>query len=136
LIRGNVQVALDPLVPFERFSVGGSSSVRGYRQNQEVRDSGYSLRTDVRVPVLRAPTGRTVLRIGPFVDSGRSWTRGRGEDSSHAQLASVGVEMAWSPSPRFRFEFNYGYRLIDVTQFGESSLQDHGVEFRVVAATF
>ncbi len=136
LIRGNVQVALDPLVPFERFSVGGSSSVRGYRQNQEVRDSGYSLRTDVRVPVLRAPSGRTVLRIGPFVDSGRSWTRGRGEDSSHAQLASVGVEMAWSPSPRFRFEFNYGYRLIDVTQFGESSLQDHGVEFRVVAATF
>jgi len=136
LVRGNVQVALDPLVPFERFSVGGSASVRGYRQNQEVRDSGYSLRVDARFPLLREPSGRTVLRVGPFVDSGRSWTYGRGEASSHVQLASVGAEAAWSPLPSLRFEFIYGYRLLAVAQFGETALQDHGVEFRVVAATF
>ncbi|MDE0884128.1 MAG: BamA/TamA family outer membrane protein [Myxococcota bacterium] len=136
LVRGNVQVALDPLVPFERFSVGGSSSVRGYRQNQEVRDSGYSLRVDARFPLIREPSGRTVLRVGPFVDSGRSWTTDRGENSSHVQLASVGVEAVWSPSPRLRFEFIYGYRLLAVAQFGETALQDHGIEFRIVAATF
>jgi hemolysin activation/secretion protein len=136
LVRGNVQIALDPLVPFERFSVGGSASVRGYRQNQEVRDSGYSLRVDARFPLIREPSGRTVLRVGPFVDSGRSWTTDRGVNSSHVQLASVGGEAVWSPSPSFRFEFIYGYRILAVAQFGETALQDHGIEFRVVAATF
>ena len=136
LARGNVQLALDPLLPFERFSVGGRSSVRGYRENQEVRDNGYSLGFDARIPLLRAPSGRTLLRAGPFVDAGRSWTEQRGEGGSHVDLVSVGIAAAWIPSSRLRFEFNYGIRLISVEQGGETSLQDHGVEFRVVAATF
>ncbi len=134
--RGNVQLALDPLLPFERFSVGGRSSVRGYRENQEVRDNGYSLGLEARIPILRAPSGRTVLRVGPFFDSGRSWTEQRGDESSHVDLASVGLEAVWSPSPRLRFEFVYGFRLIDVEEAGDKSLQDYGIEFRVVAATF
>jgi hemolysin activation/secretion protein len=134
--RGNVQLALDPLLPFERFSVGGRSSVRGYRENQEVRDNGYSLGLEARIPILRAPSGRTVLRVGPFFDSGRSWTEQRGDESSHVDLASVGLEAVWSPSSRLRFEFVYGIRLIDVEEAGDKSLQDYGIEFRVVAATF
>jgi hemolysin activation/secretion protein len=134
--RGNVQLALDPLLPFERFSVGGRSSVRGYRENQEVRDNGYSLGLEARIPILREPSGRTVLRVGPFFDSGRSWSEPRGEETSHVDLASVGLAAVWSPSPRLRFEFVYGYRLIDVEEAGDKSLQDYGIEFRVVAATF
>ena len=77
-----------------------------------------------------------MLRVGPFFDSGRSWSEPRGEDTSHVDLASVGLEAVWSPSPRLRFEFVYGFRLIDVKEAGEKSLQDYGIEFRVVAATF
>jgi hemolysin activation/secretion protein len=136
LLRGNVQIALDPLLPFERFSVGGRSSVRGYRENQEVRDNGYSLGLEARIPILRSPAGRTLLRVGPFIDMGRSWTEPRDEETSHADLASLGVEAVWSPSPKLRFEFIYGIRLIPVDERGETSLQDYGIEFRVVAATF
>ncbi len=135
-LRANVQLALDPLLPFERFSVGGRFSVRGYRENQEVRDNGYSLGLEARIPVLRAPSGRTLLRVGPFVDSGRSWSEPREDPGSPVNLASVGVEAVWSPSPRLRFELIYGYRLLSVTEAGEKSLQDYGIEFRVVAATF
>ena len=135
-MRANVQLALDPLLPFERFSVGGRFSVRGYRENQEVRDNGYSLGLEARIPVLRAPSGRTLLRVGPFVDSGRSWSEPREDAGSPVNLASIGVEAVWSPSPRLRFELIYGYRLLSVTEAGEKSLQDYGIEFRVVAATF
>ena len=135
-MRANVQLALDPLLPFERFSVGGRFSVRGYRENQEVRDNGYSLGFEARIPVLRAPSGRTILRVGPFVDSGRSWSEPRADTGSPVNLASIGVEAVWSPSPRLRFELIYGYRLLSVTEAGEKSLQDYGIEFRVVAATF
>lgn len=136
LARGTVQIALDPLLPFERFSVGGRSSVRGYRENQEVRDNGYSLGFEARIPLLRSPAGRTLLRAGPFVDMGRSWTEPDRKETSHVDLASIGVEAVWTPSPRLRFEFIYGIRLISVEERGEKSLQDYGVEFRVVAATF
>lgn len=135
-VRANVQLALDPLLPFERFSLGGSSSVRGYRQNQEVRDNGYSLGLEARFPLIREPSGRTVLRAGPFVDAGRSWTEQRGEDSSQVDLASIGVEAVWAPTPQLSFQFIYGIRLIPVPERGEMSLQDHGVEFRVVAGRF
>jgi hemolysin activation/secretion protein len=134
--RANVQLALDPLLPFERFSLGGSSSVRGYRQNQEVRDNGYSLGLEARFPLIREPSGRTVLRAGPFVDTGRSWTEQRGEDTSRVDLASIGVEAVWTPTPQLSFQFIYGIRLIPVPERGEVSLQDHGVEFRVVAGRF
>ena len=134
--RFNVQLALDPLLPFERFSLGGSSSVRGYRQNQEVRDNGYSLGLEARFPILREPSGRTVLRVGPFIDTGRSWTEPRGEDTSHVDLASIGVEAVWTPTSQLTFQFIYGIRLIPVPLRGETSLQDHGVEFRVVAGRF
>ena len=134
--RFNVQLALDQLLPFERFSLGGSSSVRGYRQNQEVRDNGYSLGLEARFPLIREPSGRTVLRAGPFVDSGRSWTEPRGDNTSQVDLASIGVEALWTPTPQLSFQFIYGIRLIPVPERGETSLQDHGVEFRVVVGRF
>jgi len=40
LLRLDVQLATDPLLPLEQFAVGGPESVRGYVENQYVRDSG------------------------------------------------------------------------------------------------
>ena len=77
-----------------------------------------------------------MLRVGPFIDTGRSWTEPRGEDTSHVDLASIGVEAVWTPTSQLTFQFIYGIRLIPVPLRGETSLQDHGVEFRVVAGRF
>ena len=114
LLRGSAQLALDPLLPFERFSVGGYYSVRGYRENQLVRDNGFSFGLDARLPLRRTPAGRTLLRAGPFVDVGRSWNQGRGVTEGKKTLASVGVAVAWWPWPWLRAEFSYGARLVDI----------------------
>jgi len=106
LLRGSAQLALDPLLPFERFSVGGYYSVRGYRENELVRDNGFSFGLDLRLPLRRTPDGRTLLRAGPFVDVGRSWNQERGVTEGKKTLASVGVAVAWWPWPWLRAEFS------------------------------
>jgi len=40
LFRANIQLSRDPLLPFEKFTIGGINSVRGYRKDALVRDYG------------------------------------------------------------------------------------------------
>jgi len=136
LLRGSAQLALDPLLPFERFSVGGYYSVRGYRENELVRDNGFSFGLDLRLPLRRTPDGRTLLRAGPFVDVGRSWNQERGVTEGKKTLASVGVAVAWWPWPWLRAEFSYGARLVDIDRPDDDSLQDHGIDFRLFATAW
>jgi hemolysin activation/secretion protein len=133
VLRGSGQLALDPLLPFERFSVGGYYSVRGYRENQLVRDNGVSLGLDVRLPLWRSAAGRTVLQAGPFVDFGRSWNHPDRRRHGAETLGSTGVAVAWSPWSWLRAEFTYGAQLADVERPNRKSLQDHGIGFRIFA---
>ena len=131
--RGSVQLAFDPLLPFERYSVGGYYSVRGYRENQMVRDNGYALGVELSLPLKVDPSGRSVFRVGPFADFGRSWSHDRGGLGGDADLASVGVNAMWSPLEWLRVEFSYGAQLLEVVPVGNEGLQDHGISFRVFA---
>ena len=133
-LRGNVQLALDPLLPFERYSVGGVTSVRGYRENLLIRDNGYSMGLTAILPLRRDANGRNQLAAGPFVDFGRSWNHGRGGTPGPQNLASIGAVALWSPRSWLRFELAYGAQLRDVTAPGEQGIQDHGVAFRVFAS--
>ena len=134
--RGSTQLALDPLLPFERFSVGGYYSVRGYRENQLVRDNGFSFGFDARLPLRRTPAGRVLLRAGPFADVGRSWNQGRGVSEGKKTLASVGIAVTWWPWPWLRAEFSYGARLVDIDRPEHGALQDHGIDFRLFATAW
>jgi hemolysin activation/secretion protein len=42
VLRNDLQLAKDPLLPLEQFTVGGASTVRGYRENQLVKDKTHS----------------------------------------------------------------------------------------------
>ena len=132
-LRGNVQLALDPLLPFERYSLGGAASVRGYRENQLIRDNGYSLGLTAILPLRRDVNSRSVLAVGPFVDFGRAWSHGRSGTPPSQDLASIGAVAMWAPWPWLRLEFSYGAKLIDVATLGNGSIQDHGIGFRVFA---
>lgn len=134
--RGYVQLALDPLVPFERFSVGGRYSVRGYRQNQLVSDSGYTLSFEARYPLLRAPNGRSTLQIVPFIDVGRGWFRGRGGEPPGESLAGAGIGLVWRPTDWCYAELFYGSDIWDVAETGSRDLQDHGISFRLSVMSF
>jgi hemolysin activation/secretion protein len=136
MVRGDVQLAFDSLVPFERFSVGGRYSVRGYRQNQTVTDSGFSIGFEARYPVLRKPSGAPILQIVPFVDVGRGWNHGRGGVPEPQNMAGAGVGLVWHPTSWLRAELFYGSDIWDVAEHGDESLQDRGIYFQLSAFSF
>jgi hemolysin activation/secretion protein len=135
--RGDLQLAADPLFSIEQFSLGGHASVRGYRENQLVRDNGAALSLEVRVPVWRRPDGTSVLQVAPFVDYGRGWDHHDRAISPADTLASVGVGLRWRPLAWLAADLYWGYPLEDVPDPPEDdALQDQGLHFQVRATAF
>jgi len=109
IARFDAQVADDALVGIEKFSVGGMRTVRGYRENQYVRDNGLIASVEVRIPIWRDRNGRTIAQLAPFFDYGRSWNN---ENITHKEeLASVGVGIRLSPWDWLHGELYWGGRL-------------------------
>lgn len=132
-VRTSAQFASDPLLALEKFSVGGHTTVRGYRENQLVRDSAVVATVELAIPVFVDDDGRPTrdLSITPFADYGVGWD----EDSAslvsrRMSLASVGIGLRWRPSPNWVVRADYGHALDDVVTPTES-LQDKGLQFSV-----
>jgi hemolysin activation/secretion protein len=133
LFRTDVQLANQGLLPLEKFSVGGASSVRGYRENELTRDNGLITSLEWRVPLmrLRVPylsqeTDDGLLQLAPFFDYGRAWNSGN-ETLFPKSISSVGLGLRWSPSQKIWGEVYWGKPLRDLPGLGD--LQDKGWHF-------
>jgi hemolysin activation/secretion protein len=126
LARATVQWSPDRLVPMERFALGGISTVRGYRENQVVRDQGYSLTVEVRYPLLDRPAEPHRLYLVPFFDAGAAWNRGESQQA----LRSVGLGINWQ-FRKLSAELYYGVQLVDPDVETSGDLQDEGIHFQV-----
>ncbi|MAL95592.1 MAG: hypothetical protein CME40_10990 [Haliea sp.] len=131
VVSGAWQQAFDPLLSVEKMAIGGVHSVRGFRENQLVRDNGLSGSLEWRIPVLANQAGRSRWNLTaiPFVDYGRSWDHDE-QLSTHraAELASIGLGLRWEPSERIYLSVTYGERVADddVPSPSEKDLQDDG----------
>lgn len=132
--RADLQLAHESLLPLERFSVGGWDTVRGYPENQLVRDNAAVASLELRVPVLRDGLERPVLELAPFFDFGKAWNRD-GEESLRS-LASAGLGLRYSPRAGMHLEVYWGVPFRDVESDDAESLQDHGIHLRVELARF
>ncbi len=136
LFRSDLQLASEPLLPLEKFPVGGANSVRGYRENQLVRDNGWVSSLELRVPIVRLPIpGLTrrpeegMILLAPFVDFGWSWNT----DSPTPEpeiLYSVGIGVRWDPTRTIHGQLYWGKALKDIDNPGKD-LQDDGIHFLV-----
>ena len=133
LARLTGQWTPDQLLPMEQFSVGGARSVRGYDENQLVRDKGYSASVEIRYPVLR-DQGRPTLQLAAFFDFGGAWNNDRPTPDPNL-IAAPGVGVLWDPIPGIHAEVYYGYALEDIA-FQEDSLQADGIHFQFVVNLF
>jgi hemolysin activation/secretion protein len=77
VFRTDVQLAEDPLLSLEQFAMGGHATVRGYRENELVRDNGIISSLEVRVPLWSDTPGRPMVELAPFFDWGNSWNTDR-----------------------------------------------------------
>jgi len=134
LTRFEAQLSSDPLLPLEQLAIGGRYTVRGYRENTLVRDNGLAASLEVRVPLFQRSDPAIRIELAPFVDLGRSWNDTRAgslEQTNSRTIASVGLGARVTLRHWGFGELYWGHRLSDVSDFGETDLQDEGIHFRI-----
>ena len=133
-LRADVQLADKALPTLEQFGVGGQLTVRGYRQDYVLGDSGALASAEVRLPVIRDKTRRAVLQVAPFADVGTVFNSDAPNPSPNT-LASLGLSLLVQSGDRFSARLDYGIPLVDV-KFKGRTWQDNGVYFSVVYNLF
>jgi hemolysin activation/secretion protein len=132
-LRGNLQLSNEALLPQERIAVGGVYSVRGYRENELVRDNGYSASVEFHYP-LWAMQGdyANQLTVFPFMDYGAAWNTHAQTDHLHA----VGIGMSWQGFKHIKADLYYAHDIRQTTAKASHDLQDDGVFFNVSLFAF
>jgi hemolysin activation/secretion protein len=139
LLRGDLQIADRPLVPFEQFGLGGIESVRGYRQDALLADNGFFASAEVRIPIVRFSGRNNLLQLTPFFDIGTVWNRsGRPSPDVGLErntLASVGLGFRLQLNNYLTARLDWGIPLISIS--GEKDTwQENGLYFSIIANPF
>lgn len=133
-IKGNVQLANSPLMPLERIAVGGRYTIRGYRENQLVKDAGYSGSIELHAPLLAESGGKSDYQFDlvPFFDYGAAWNKrdAVGNSTKAYYLASTGIGFQFK-LPHVNSEFYWAHPILKPPTVGHGDLQDAGVHFQV-----
>jgi len=130
VFRTDIQLSSDALLPLEKFGVGGAHSVRGYRENELVRDNAVVSSVEMRIPILRDKPAAGRLQLALFADYGNAWNKG-GNTLDPRSISSAGVGLRWSPRPAWYMEL-YGAIPFRNLDHQDHDLQDSGVHFEII----
>ena len=128
LLRSDLQLSDRPLIPLEQFSLGGVTTVRGYRQDLLLSDNGFFASAELRTPIFRIPKWRTVLKLTPFFDVGTTWNEDDTPIVPRNNLYSVGLGLLLEIGDSFNARLDWGIPLADV-DLDEDTLQENGIHF-------
>ncbi len=141
IFRTDFQLANQDLLPLEKLSIGGASTVRGYRENVLTRDNGMISSFELRFPLLHLPISNATksfeegwIELATFVDYGRAWNADS-DTPEPKDIYSVGLGLIWNPNKYFHGEIYWGHALQtdDIPDPDEQNLQDDGVHFEMSA---
>ncbi|PSN18596.1 hemolysin activation/secretion protein [filamentous cyanobacterium CCP5] len=132
--RAAGQLADRPLVSSELFGIGGANSVRGYRKDQILADSGVITSLELQTPIVRWPEQEAIAFLAPFIDYGYVWNQDD-QALSDRNLAAIGAGLIFQINDRFNARLDYALPLINVTDVG-NSWQESGFLFVINAKLF
>ena len=146
IVRLNAQLANDALLALEQFSIGGAYSVRGYRENQILRDNGVFGSLEFHLPVFYSKKRVPVLAVAPFFDVATGWNAVRplpfsadGQENSPSQqsVCSAGIGLLFTPSKNINAQiyWGYGFNRDQIVKNG-NNLQDYGLHFALTCNVF
>ena len=141
LFRTDLQLASDSLLGLEQIDVGGRYTVRGYRENQLVRDQAFITSLEARVPLIQNKGWTEYLQVAAFFDFGEAWNKSLDTPSPY-NISSTGLGLRWSgclmKTPieiRPQIEVYWGIPLRDIDTLG-GNLQDDGIHFQILVQNF
>lgn len=131
VVKGALQLSDDPLLPLERMAVGGRNTVRGYRENQLVRDNGYVGSTELHIHWIRDSQAKYSFDLVPFFDFGAAWNHSDStltkQSTQHLYSAGIGFHFRFH---RLTSEFFWAHRLENTSIRQNGDLQDQGIHFQ------
>jgi hemolysin activation/secretion protein len=132
IARGDVQLSDSPLLNLERVGVGGYGTVRGYRQDEYVRDNAVIGSVELRFPFFSYKDN--VFELAPFFDIGRAWNVEETPPGPKT-LSGVGAGIRWRQANHLDAFLYWGHDLKDINRdVGEYDLQDDGIYFRLAVS--
>ncbi|BDX08320.1 ShlB/FhaC/HecB family hemolysin secretion/activation protein [Planctobacterium marinum] len=136
--RADGQLSSDGLLPLEQFAIGGARTVRGYRENELVRDEGFITSIELRSPVfddLDYGGKLGALDAYLFSDYGEGSYRSEIQDNA-SSLWSAGLGLVWQFTPGWAFEVIYGHAIKAPQTRANYVLQDDGIHMRITGELF
>ncbi|ETR71238.1 MAG: surface antigen D15 [Candidatus Magnetoglobus multicellularis str. Araruama] len=134
--RLDIRVSDDPMLAIEKFSIGGAMTVRGYRENLIVSDSGFIGSVEWRIPIgtypipgLSKQSNDGQLVIAPFMDYGKGSNHNKDTELDPDQLLSAGLGFRWQIASSVFAEIYWGAALEDVEIEADADIQDDGLHF-------
>lgn len=117
--RGVLQLSDGNLLPSEQLTIGGGSSVRGFRENLFAGDQAFVLNVDFLTPPWRQPIPYLSKTRGPletrflvFYDAASSEAKHPLlSDAPRKPLASTGIGMRMSLATNLSMSADYGWQL-------------------------
>ncbi|NJK61622.1 MAG: ShlB/FhaC/HecB family hemolysin secretion/activation protein [Synechococcaceae cyanobacterium SM2_3_1] len=135
LLRLKAQTADRRIPVAEKFTLGGRTTVRGYRQDLYLGDGGFIAGVEVYLPLYRHPEGDQRLQIIPFVDVGSTWNYPGGATIDPATLAAAGLGLSWEGNS-VSARLDWGIPLVDVSSQGTRTWQERGIHFSLSTQFF
>ncbi|EAZ88211.1 ShlB/FhaC/HecB family hemolysin secretion/activation protein, partial [Crocosphaera chwakensis] len=134
IIRGELQLTSDSLLPDQWFIIGGAESVRGYRQNIRFGDNGFRLSVENRITIMDNNVNQSSLQIAPFLDMGAVWFATDNDTSQNKKfIMGTGLGLIWNDAATIEgltLRLDYGIPLIALPHFS-NNLQEKGLYFQI-----
>jgi hemolysin activation/secretion protein len=132
LISGSAQFAGGNLLASEQFSLGGASTVRGYKESVANGDEGWLASAELRTPPVslfkwaHLEKWTDELQFLAFYDMGgvSNVDLLPGEDA-HLDLASFGAGVRYKVNTWLSVKFDYGWQLKDLSEVDEEESRAH-----------
>ena len=142
LARSNIRFSNDPLIPIEKFPIGGVVTVRGYRENRLTTDNARTFSLEWRVPLGKLPIKGIsrhlddgLVMMSPFFDYATgSNTKALNPETN--TLYSIGMGFQWHITKGTYAELYWGKALADIDDPFDSDIQDDGIHFKIRSEIF
>ena len=129
IMQADVQLTPSDLSPSEQFVIGGAQSVRGYRQNARLGESGVRLSVEDRITVLKNAEDAPLLQVAPFADLGLVAGEST-HDTENNFLAGVGLGLIVQPITGLNIRLDYAPPLVNLENT-DNNIQEDGFYFRI-----
>ncbi len=124
IIKGSLQRTSDRLLSLDGMSIGGVNTVRGFRENQLIRDQGETFTLEFDYPLIARTARDLNISLIPFYDHGRGYNR----HEAAVTLSSCGLasRIRWQG---LSLDIAFAKRLSvpDAFKCSKATLQDRGL---------